>query len=71
MQTLLPLEPTEAELQAQMRQFWQGRAFWRQRFASLEALLADPGRQRLFRLCARQALRARVRAKASAQALGH
>lgn len=56
----LGLEPTEDELQGEIRRMWLGSPYWRQQYRSVEALLADPWRQMLFRRCARQALRARA-----------
>lgn len=61
-QQLLALEPAEDELHAELLRIWLGRAYWRQRFKTLDDLLADPQRAAMLRTCARQAWRARLRA---------
>lgn len=62
-QQSLPLEPSAEEVLAEVERIRLGRAFWRRRFASLEALLADPQRRHVMTVCARQALIARARAQ--------
>jgi|GEM_PF-1819831 len=59
----LPLEPSAAELRAELHRIWQGRAYWRLRYPTLQALLACPRRRHLLTVCARQAWRARQRAQ--------
>lgn len=60
-QRCLPLEPSADEVLAEVRRIWQCRPFFRRRFKSLQELLADPQRQRVLMVCARQALLARAR----------
>lgn len=60
-QQSLPLEPSAAELAEQVRRMWLASAYWRQRFDSVEALLACPRRRHLLISCARQAWKARMR----------
>lgn len=57
----LPLDlPHELLMQeAERRRLSQ--AYWRQRYRTLEALLADPVRAHVFMTCARHGLRARLR----------
>lgn len=59
-QQSLGLEPTEHDLVAEIRRMWLASPYWQHRYSSVDALLADPWRQALFRRCARQALRARL-----------
>lgn len=66
-QQSLALEPTEDELQAEIRRMWLDSQYWRHQYRTVEALLADPWRQMLFRRCARQALRGRAARQAEAR----
>lgn len=59
-QQSLAIDPTEEELLAEIRRMWLDSPYWRHQYRTLEALMADPWRELLFRRCARQALRARV-----------
>lgn len=62
-QQSLPLDPSAEEVLAEIERIRLGRAYWRRRFPSLEALLADPQRRHVLTVCARQALIARARAQ--------
>lgn len=58
-QMCLQIEPTEAEVLAEVRRMWLASPYWRRQARSLDELLADQWRNRLFRTCARQAWRCR------------
>lgn len=59
----LPLEPpppvTEADVLAEAERMRLSRAYWRRRYRSLEAVLADPLAAHTLLICARRALHAR------------
>lgn len=59
-QGALPLEPAPELLRQEMERIRCSRSYWRQRFRTLDELLADPTRERLFLIYARHALRARL-----------
>lgn len=58
--TLVPPPPiTEADVLAEAERMRMARAYWRRRYRSLEALLADPLARHTLLICARHALLAR------------
>lgn len=63
LQGALPLEPTEADVLAEVRRIWLERPRLRRQFDTWEALMACPRRRHLLMVCARQALKARARAQ--------
>jgi len=63
-QQCLPLEPSAAELLAEVQRLWLASAFWRRRFKSLDELLADPQRRHVLTVCARQLWRQRMQRQA-------
>jgi len=56
-QQTLPFNEVEnsvpPEVLAEIKRLWIGRAHWRQRFRTMEELLADPLRRRTLEVCAR------------------
>lgn len=59
-QMALPLEPLPAELMRKVRQWWQERPWWHQRYPRPEDLLACPERRALVMACARCAVMAQA-----------
>lgn len=57
----LALEPQPEQVLQEAERIRQSRSYWRQRYRTLDALLADPQRAQLLLTCARGALRARLR----------
>lgn len=57
----LALEPAPEQVLEEAERIRLSRSYWRQRYRSLEALLADPQRAHVLLTCARGALRAQLR----------
>jgi hypothetical protein len=63
-QQFLPLEPQPpcpAQVQAQLVQMWRSKPRWRERWQSLDALLACPDRARALQACVQRLLVQRQR----------
>lgn len=58
-----PVEPSPQQLRHELQRMYLASLHWRRVYRSLDALLADPKRAAVLQICARQAVRARARAR--------